>query len=69
MNNDDEYKIMSDFDDDKYTDAYCRKMKCNDCMGTDMNGEPNGYGCNGLEKRIENMYNSILKRRLKKLAA
>ena len=69
MNNINEHEIMLDFDEDKYTAAYCKRMKCRECIGTDFNGEPNGYGCGGLEERIKIMYNSILKRRIKKLSA
>ncbi len=61
-----EQQIMSDFDDDKYTQAYCRRMKCSICHGTDQDGEQNGYGCEGLDNRIEIMYQSILKRRIKR---
>lgn len=62
-----EQEIMADFDLDKYTNAYCKRQKCKACEGIDFNGEPNGYGCTGLDKRIDNMYNSILNRRKKKL--
>ena len=61
-----EKDIMKDFDCDKYTEAFCKRMKCNECDGTDYNGEPNGYGCGALENRIDVMYQSILKRRLRK---
>lgn len=64
-----ESEIMSDFDADKYTKAYCNRKQCSYCDGTDYNGEPNGYGCDGLDKRVETMYKSILKRRMKKEAA
>jgi len=56
-------EIMKDFDGEKYIKSYCNKHKCHQCEGTDFNGEPNGYGCAGLEKRIETMYASILNRR------
>lgn len=56
-------ELMHDFDPDKYIESYCRRMNCRACEGTDLNGEPNGYGCHGLEKRQETMYQSILKRR------
>ena len=62
-----EAEIMKDFYKDKYTDAYCRRQKCRKCDGFDYNGEPNGYWCIGLDKRVETMYKSILKRRMKKL--
>lgn len=62
-----ESDIMWDFDDTKYTEAYCRKQKCRKCEGTDQNGEPNGYGCVGLENRVKTMYYSILNRRRDKL--
>ena len=62
-----EEEIMVDFDEDKYTKSYCKRQKCNACDGSDYNGEPNGYGCKGLEDRVNTMYNSILKRRMKKL--
>lgn len=60
-------EIMEDFDEDKYVKTYCKSKNCNMCNGSDSSGEPNGYGCEGLEKRIDNMYNSILNRRKKKL--
>ncbi len=60
-------EIMKDFDEDKYTESFCKKEKCTACSGTDFNGEPNGYGCGPLDMRIGNMYKSILRRRLKKL--
>ena len=63
-----EQEIMSDFDEDKYAEAYCRGQKCKQCEGTDWNGESNGYGCTGLDDRIQRMYLSILKRRQKKLS-
>lgn len=59
----DEMVLMQDFVTDKYTEAYCRRKKCSACTGTDVNGEPNGYGCEGLTKRIDTMYRSILSRR------
>ena len=61
-----EQEIMLDFDEDKYTKSYCNKRKCHTCEGIDYNGEANGYSCDGLDKRIAIMYQSILKRRLKK---
>lgn len=67
MSNEDENAIMQDFDPDNYIKAYCKKNKCTLCDGLDYNNEPNGYGCIGLDKRIENMYQSILKRRWKKI--
>ena len=62
-----ESEIMSDFDVEKYNGKYCKKMKCTACDGTDFNGEPNGYGCEGNDNYIESRYQSIYKRRLKKL--
>jgi hypothetical protein len=62
-----EKEIMKDFDEDKYIKSYCNRRQCHQCEGTDYNGEPNGDGCDGLEKRRETMYNSILRRRQKKL--
>lgn len=62
-----ESEIMADFDDQKYIEPYCRKRKCNYCAGSDFSGEANGDGCEGLERRIKTMYDSILKRRLKRL--
>lgn len=58
--------IMDDFDPDKYDGIYCKKMNCHACEGTDYNGDPNGYGCQGNDEYIDKRYNSILKRRLKK---
>lgn len=62
-----ESEIMSDFDEEKYNGKYCKKMKCNACDGTDFNNEPNGYGCEGNDDYIKSRYQSIYKRRLKKL--
>ncbi|BDB03753.1 hypothetical protein [Clostridium botulinum] len=62
-----EQEIMADFDEEKYVSAYCRKHNCSFCTGTTSSGEPNGYGCEGLENRINTMYTSILNRRKKKL--
>ena len=62
-----EQEIMDDFEEDKYIKSYCKRHNCNQCEGTDFNGEPNGYGCEGLKKRVDTMYTSILNRRMKKL--
>ena len=61
-----ENEIMRDFDEDKYLGKFCNKVNCYACDGTDFNGEPNGYGCQGNDDYIKSRYNSILKRRLKK---
>ena len=34
-------------------DEFCLKKKCSICQGTDMEGEPNGYGCDGMEAFVE----------------
>ena len=62
-----EAEIMHDFDESKYDGKFCKKVKCNECGGTDYNGEPNGYGCDANKDYIDARYQSILKRRLKKL--
>lgn len=61
-----ESEIMADFDADKYAMAFCKRQKCHCCYETDENGEPLGYGCPELDDRIDRMYQSILKRRMKK---
>jgi len=60
-------EIMSDFDEDKYADKFCREQNCRLCYGTDFNGEPNGYGCTAQDEYISKWFNSILYRRKKKL--
>jgi len=59
-------ELMQDFDNDKYTEAFCKRKKCTACDGTDFEGEANGYGCIELDEYIDMRYNSLLKRRLKK---
>lgn len=59
-----ESEIMADFDEDKYIDEFCNKQNCHSCEGTDQSGEPNGYGCDGAEQYVEQMYQHILKCRL-----
>ena len=61
-----EQTLMHDFDGEKYEKAFCNKIDCHCCEGTDYSGEPNGYGCDARDDRVERMYQSILKRRLKK---
>ena len=61
-----ENELMKDFDYAKYEGRFCNKIGCSECKGTDQNGEPNGYGCEGEEQYIEKRYKSILKRRLKR---
>ena len=61
-----EAEIMIDVDVDRFTERYCAKVGCRECNGTDMNGEPNGYGCQDQEDYAQKCYQSILKRRLKK---
>lgn len=56
-------EIMKDFDEDKHGDRYCKKMKCQACVGTDENGNPNGYGCYCRDVYISRRYNAILKNR------
>ena len=60
-------EIMRDFDDEKHADRFCHKMNCYICNGTDFYGEPNGYGCREQDDYIKVRYNSVLKRRLKKI--
>ena len=38
------------FDEDELLDDFCDQVGCHCCDGTDMNGEPNGYGCDEGEK-------------------
>ena len=63
----DEHEIMRDFDGEKYIASYCAKNGCGR-IELDHNGEPTCFGCDGLEKRVDAMYQSILKRRLRKLS-
>lgn len=59
--------IMNDFDNELYANRYCNKENCKECDGVDYNGEPNGYGCSDQDDYINKWYQSILKRRYKKL--
>ena len=59
-------RIMADFDEDKYIGNLCRQ-KCGIIYESDYDGEPLCYGCKKLDARIQKMYDSILKRRLKKM--
>ena len=34
-------------------DEYCKRQGCSTCNGSDMNGEPNGYGCKNMEAWVE----------------
>ena len=65
MSNIDE--IMRDFDDEKHANRFCHKMNCYMCYGIGFDGEPNGFGCKEQDDYIKARYNSVLKRRLKKL--
>jgi len=62
-----ENQIMKDFDSDKHGERFCKKENCHECDGTDFNGEPNGYGCEAQDEYIDSRYQSILRRRLKKI--
>jgi hypothetical protein len=53
--------IMDDFDEEKYSERYCKKKGCIECTRT---GEP---GCVQRERYIAEWYQSILRRRVKKL--
>jgi len=61
-----EKELMRDFDGEKHGNRFCEKQGCRMCFGKDLNGEPNGYGCDAQEKYEQSRYDAILKRRLKK---
>lgn len=33
-------------------DEYCERANCEQCHGTERNGEPNGYGCEAMEQWV-----------------
>lgn len=39
--------------DDEIGDEFCTRLKCKLCNGSDINGEPNGYGCEWRDKYLE----------------
>lgn len=41
------------------SDLYCKLVKCSKCNGTDLNGEPNGYGCNEMETFTETVISAL----------
>ena len=43
-------ELESEPDEDVLTSLFCDAVGCRDCHGSDHNGEPNGYGCPGMEK-------------------
>lgn len=47
-------------DENDLIDEFCSRSECRSCMGTDMNGEPNGYGCDGLEVFLEKYRERII---------
>lgn len=46
--------------EDDLGDEYCSNTGCKECFGSDYNGEPNGYGCVGRDKFIEDNEGLIL---------
>jgi len=34
-------------------DEFCSLTECSECNGSDDTGEPNGYGCEAMEKFVE----------------
>lgn len=40
-------------DENDLIEDYCKSVNCNICHGSDLNGEPNGYGCRGLDDFLE----------------
>ena len=52
-------KKSSYADENELIDEYCDKQNCTACNGSDVNGEPNGYGCDGLEEWLEKHSNLI----------
>jgi hypothetical protein len=57
------YKIMEDFDEDAIGDAFCLSQGCSECQGSDYNGEPNGYGCEGRDNFVSKRFREILNQR------
>ena len=50
--------------DDDVAEYYCTNVRgCNACGGSDMNGEPNGYGCEAQEDYIEENIHKVLSER------
>lgn len=47
-------------DEDELTDEFCRRNGCSECNGSDHNGEPNGYGCDFMEKFVDDNYHLII---------
>ena len=47
-------------DEDELSHEYCAANKCTACFGIDQNGEPNGYGCPGQERFLDDNYELIL---------
>ncbi len=43
----------ADVDPDKIGEKYCNEIGCTACIGTGEDGEPNGYGCERMEKHVE----------------
>lgn len=41
--------IIYYYDSEALDDMYCNEHNCHSCDGTDMSGEPNGYGCDARE--------------------
>ena len=39
-------------DENELIDEYCKSQNCSACNGTDINGEPNGYGCPDMEEYV-----------------
>ncbi len=40
-------------DPEQLDSEYCSVSECSECDGTDMNGEPNGYGCTARDNWVE----------------
>ena len=40
-------------------DLFCSINNCEDCMGTDQSGEPNGYGCDSRYKFIDDFLKAL----------
>jgi hypothetical protein len=59
-----EYEIMKDFDGDKYIDNFCQRANCGLYDTDEM---LNSCPCDNFDDYVKKRYNSILKRRLKKL--
>jgi hypothetical protein len=48
--------------ENRLIDLYCKQQECKACYGTGIDGEPNGYGCKGLNQFEKEVLPNILNR-------